>query len=401
MANVLRLPISNVPAGGDYTAAIALGSEGSPAQVLLDTGSSTLGIIPRRYDPASDTKLTGTTLAQDVIYGTGAWAGPVVQTSVSMGTGTNSVSIDAYVAVIESDYEGFGEADGIMGLAYAPLNPAFDMESYLSSHHHEADTYPWPFHIRSSKLAIERFLQRLQTMPEKSLPPYFAGLESTDVVPNLFAFYTLRSIPSAATADPANDPLNNGWFILGGGLQENDLYTGEFEEVDVVDDRYYNVELLAVKVGSGAPTAAAPVPAAEAANAGSNAVVDSGTQSLVLAPDVYEAVMRQLAAGGTHFEQAIRAGAVEQAQLELDDWPTVSFVLRGPEGKKQEIQLDCAPSTYWQLDAGKAGVARFMIENGGFPQSILGLPLFNNYYVVFDRSQDAGGVLHFATIKQP
>lgn len=34
-------------------------------------------------------------------------------------------------------------------------------------------------------------------------------------------------------------------------------------------------------------------------------------------------------------------------------------------------------------------------------QSILGLPLMNNYYVVFDRSLDSQGVIRFAPIKPP
>jgi hypothetical protein len=34
-------------------------------------------------------------------------------------------------------------------------------------------------------------------------------------------------------------------------------------------------------------------------------------------------------------------------------------------------------------------------------QSILGLPLMNNYYTVFDRSQDVNGVIRFAKIKPP
>jgi hypothetical protein len=32
------------------------------------------------------------------------------------------------------------------------------------------------------------------------------------------------------------------------------------------------------------------------------------------------------------------------------------------------------------------------------PQSILGLPLMNNYYSVFDRTQDPYGVICFAPI---
>jgi len=39
------------------------------------------------------------------------------------------------------------------------------------------------------------------------------------------------------------------------------------------------------------------------------------------------------------------------------------------------------------------------MENGSMPQSILGLPLMNNYYTVFDRSQDAYGIILFAARK--
>ena len=46
-----------------------------------------------------------------------------------------------------------------------------------------------------------------------------------------------------------------------------------------------------------------------------------------------------------------------------------------------------------------AGPGVFQINNGGtFPQSILGLPLFNNYYTVFDRTQDPYGAVRFAPI---
>jgi len=41
----------------------------------------------------------------------------------------------------------------------------------------------------------------------------------------------------------------------------------------------------------------------------------------------------------------------------------------------------------------------FQINPIGQVQSILGLPLFNNYYTVFDRSVDKSGVIRFAQIK--
>jgi hypothetical protein len=400
MPEVLRLPISNVPAGGDYTAAIALGSAGTQVQVLLDTGSSSLGITPKRYVPDGDTSLTTTTLAQDVVYGTGGWAGPVIKTKVIMGANA-ATAMDAYVALIDAEYEGFGEADGIMGLAYNGLNQAYNMVSHLRAHAGKKSTYPWPFRVRSSPTGIRRFLALLEKMPEEHLSPYFTELESAGAIANMFAFYTLRSFPNMATANPATDPLNSGWFILGGGPEQADLYEGAFQDVAVVDDRYYNVELLAVQVGDAGETAVAPLPSADAL-LGSNAIVDSGTNSLTLTGEVYETLIDGLTKLNPAFAGAIKSGSsqggVAQTNINLNDWPTISFILRGPSG--DSVRLSCAPSTYWQFDAGTAGRAVFLIADGGMPLSILGLPLFNNYYTVFDRSEDSAGVIRFATIKR-
>jgi len=40
----LRIPITNVYGGGDYTATLLVGSQKKPANVILDTGSSTLAV---------------------------------------------------------------------------------------------------------------------------------------------------------------------------------------------------------------------------------------------------------------------------------------------------------------------------------------------------------------------
>jgi hypothetical protein len=62
-----------------------------------------------------------------------------------------------------------------------------------------------------------------------------------------------------------------------------------------------------------------------------------------------------------------------------------------------------APSDYWQFDAAGKGNALAVIsgDNGRMGgQSILGLPIFSNNYVVFDRTQSNGqGVINFA--RQP
>ena len=59
-----------------------------------------------------------------------------------------------------------------------------------------------------------------------------------------------------------------------------------------------------------------------------------------------------------------------------------------------------------QTNYPSPGQAVFQIAQGTTPkqanQSILGLPLFNNYYTVFDRSQGKGkGVISFAPIVKP
>jgi len=68
-----------------------------------------------------------------------------------------------------------------------------------------------------------------------------------------------------------------------------------------------------------------------------------------------------------------------------------------------DVRLVVTPDTYWQTNSPKAGHASAVLfgDNGqGGGQSILGLPLMNNYFTVFDRSVDRGlGVVSFAKIK--
>jgi len=403
-ATAIRLPISNVPADGDYSAQIAVGSQGTVVDVILDTGSSTLALNPGTYDPGSDTKLTTTTLAQDVLYGTGGWTGPVVKTALTMGAGAASVSVDTYLAIIDAhEAQQFGDAEGILGLAYNSLNNAYNVSSYLEDRGvKEGATYPWPFSVGDSTMAITRFGDFLSKMPQEDLTPYFTALATAGVAQDKFAFLTFRSWPTLRSQDPAGDPLNTGVFVLGGGEEQTDLYSGEFLVVDVVDDLYYNVDLLAVQVGeNGTPIPAKALSPQSAKSMKSNAIVDSGTNALFLAPDVYEAVLNSLNKLDPNFGRTIAAAnnGIAQSGLDLADWPDIVFVLRGPTGGS--VQLACAPSTYWQTDVDSPGQAVFQVLNGGMPQSILGLPLLNNYYAVFDRSTDPYGVISFAKSTSP
>ena len=402
----IRIPINNVKGGGDYTGEIRIGSQGVTANVILDTGSSTLAVVPRLYQIAADKNVTFTSYAQLVQYGTGGWSGPVLETTLSMGSGANQASVKTYIAIADEQLpHNLGPADGILGLAFNSLNSAYDLTAYLTSQNVTPPvTYPWIFPVRTSAAALQQVEQFLARMTVIDLTPYFTALEAAEVTRNIFAFYTLRSTPSMASANPATDPLNNGIFVLGGGLDQADLYTGQPLNVAVLDNLYYNTSLKAVRVGGAAPVNVNALPPSQAKSMGSNSIVDSGTNSLVLAQDVYQAVVSGLGSLNQNFATLVRDatsnGAVPQSSLNLGSWPDIGFVMQGADGS--DVTLTCAPSTYWQTDAPQASYATFQINNGGnFPQSILGLPLFNNYYTVFDRTQNPYGTISFAPIATP
>ena len=144
-----------------------------------------------------------------------------------MGSGGNQASVKTYIAIADEQLpHNLGPADGILGLAFNALNSAYDLTAYLTSKNVSPPvTYPWLFPVKTSAAALQQVEQFLARLTEIDLTPYFTALEDAEVTRNIFAFYTLRSTPSMASADPETDPLNNGIFVLGGGLDQTDLYT--------------------------------------------------------------------------------------------------------------------------------------------------------------------------------
>jgi hypothetical protein len=173
---------------------------------------------------------------------------------VALGGATLQAAPIAEAIVQEKN--NFGSADGILGLAYNALNDAYDLTSYLKKEGKPPSTYPWPLKVQGTQAALTAFLNALPSSAATAIDPYFTFLEGQGVVANKLAFYTLRSFPRVASANEstaalAQDNLNQGFFILGGGEEQTDLYTGAFSDVTVVDDLYYNVNLKAFQVGSG------------------------------------------------------------------------------------------------------------------------------------------------------
>jgi hypothetical protein len=381
MSTIVKMPISNVLLGSDYTGEILVGASLKKMNVILDTGSSTLAVNGQDFTPTADKGTTTTNIAQEVQYGSGSWVGAIVRTSVGLSNAVSLKNVNLAVTYQESANM-FGSAQGIWGLAYEKLNNSYLMPANTWKHKYDAD--------------------RIVTGKEADLDPYFSQLEEAGVVANKFAFYTKRSIISAATGNPATDPLNQGVFVIGGGEEEEQFYTGSFTQIAVLDDIYYNINLLNVRVGSQPPIPVPPPPAGSPDP--SNSIVDSGTNSLVIDQTLFDQILTSFGAINPEFptmlqNYALSAGqGVDQTQLNLSAWPDLTFSLQGANGSS--VTLTVTPGNYWQFDAGQAGlaIANIFGDNGQMGgMSILGLPLFNGYYTVFDRTLAGGrGVTSFA-----
>src|SRR5690606_20612025 len=129
-----------------------------PAQLILDTGSSTLVVRPHAYVAARDGHLTATPWVQEIRYGGGAWAGPVLQSRLAFGHGHHARAIDdALFACCETDDALFQRADGLWGLAYRDLDPAWDVSPLLGQQGHAPPlSWPWP-HEQGHAPDLDRF----------------------------------------------------------------------------------------------------------------------------------------------------------------------------------------------------------------------------------------------------
>ncbi len=374
---IARIPITNIYMGGDYTASILVGPDQKPMNVILDTGSSALALDGKKYQPDIAGGDVTTKLAQTDSYGDGStWTGAVIQSTVSVGVGATAVvakGINVAVAY-DASSDMFQTADGILGLAYAPLDNAFQMPN---------DT--WTTQYTSQEVAGGT---------QTDIQPYLTQLTAENVISDKIAFYTLRSFIHESGGDNAKDPLNQGWMILGGGEESTDLYSGDFQVVKVLTDEWYNTNLKSVRVGATTPIA---VKAQGAKGMPSNSIVDSGTNSLNLGPRLLKMILSKFsAAQRAQLNASIQQGQpVAMTELNLADWPDLTFVLQGDTA---DVTLTVSPNDYWQVDTGQVGQAMSAITQGQDGLAILGLPIMNGYFVIFDGEADNGrGVIRFAT----
>jgi len=268
-------------------------------------------------------------------------------------------------------------------------------------------SWPWPFaFVDDADLAT--FRTTLRQQPSVTLTPLFTAAEQEDIVSDKFAMLIWRSLvhvldDSATPRQLANDPLNRGVLVLGGGEECQDLYDGPFRDVRIVHELYYNARLIAVQVGDQPRIPAPPLDEADIASAASNAIFDTGCSFLLLEASLYTAVLdgfarhdARLPALIDKFRQAFQhEQGLPNRSIDHRDWPDLHFYLESDSG--DEVKLSCTPGDYWQRNALHAGQTVFLLldQLPQWPkQSVLGLPLLAGYYCIFDR--EGTGVLRIA-----
>lgn len=411
MPAAIEIPTTLAHAKGAYTATVFFGSAGTPANLVLDTGSSSLAVLAGVYAPGRDPDVRATSLVQEINYGGGAWAGPVVRSRLRFGHGHHERCLpSAPFGVIESEAPVLREADGIWGLAYRDLNPAYDVVDLLGSQgKHPGFSWPWPF-PKGHALDLSQLRNQLQALPRTHLEPAFTVLEEEGVVRNRFAMSIGRAVVHAGEngsreSDTSSKRLNRGALVLGGGHELQHLYQGVFRQVRVLHDHYYNVNLRAIRVGDDLPIPVPPLPASELGTRYSNALVDTGSSFLVLDARVYESVLAAFAKRDPDFpalvarcQQALAHDeGVPNHLVDVRRWPDLHVTLEAPDGSDTELRIPA--SHYWPKNALKAGQSLCLLmpqlpHFGG--QSILGLPMMAERYVVFERDAGKQGRISFA-----
>lgn len=286
---------------------------------------------------------------------------------------------DTALAVVRNPTPGlFGLADGILGLAYAGLGKTYQMP---------ANT--WQTSYAAADVAKGKSVPNLGS--------YLDQMAAKGLSANVFAFAVRRSI-----ASQASDEANRGIFVLGGGTDCTDLYTGAFESAAVVHEDYYAVNLTSVQVG--AHSIQVPL-AAPGGPAPSNAIIDSGVDGLMLSPVLFQQVIDLFNAVNPTFGPLLTScsadgsGSYDQTKLAATNWPLLTLTFQGADGGHGSVTIH--PQDYWQSDNPAPGQATSQIRTSGDGlngRSLLGLPLLANHFVVFDRTRGPGrGAVRFAS----
>ncbi len=176
-------------------------------------------------------------------------------------------------------------------------------------------------------------------------------MEQHGLCANRFALLCHRSSIHHACAETRqaslkDDSLNQGILILGGGEEQTHLYDGQFIDIKVVHDRYYNLNLKAVGWHGEDAIPLPPTDSKLEQRGSSNAILDSGASLICLPESLFKRLLQSLYRlnpdAASVLEpfihelskvQQMLAEGIPCNQLKLEQWPELLFYLEGEKGR--------------------------------------------------------------------
>ncbi|XP_058490440.1 beta-secretase 2 [Solea solea] len=340
--------------GRGYYIEMSIGTPGQTLNILVDTGSSNFAVaaaphpfITHYFNTAlsSTYQSVGRTVA--VRYTQGNWEGELSLDRVSIPKGPNGSMIINIAAILSS--EGFFlpqvNWQGILGLAYPML-----------------------------------------ARPDSTVEPFFNSVVQQLGIPDIFSLQMCGAgLSASSTEDPAG-----GSFIMGGA--EPTLYHGSVWYTPIIEEWYYQVEVLKLEVGDQNLDLDCREYNMD------KAIVDSGTTLLRLPVNVFNAVVEAITRSS--LIQDFSSGFWDGSKLACwmkgeNPWtffPKLSIYLRATN-TSQSFRITILPQLYIQpvtevdgtLDCFRFGLSSS--TNG----LIIGATVMEGFYVVFDRAQHRVG----------
>ncbi|CAF90923.1 unnamed protein product, partial [Tetraodon nigroviridis] len=357
--------------GRGYYIEMSIGTPGQKMNILVDTGSSNFAVaaaphpfITHFFNTALSTSYRSAGRPVAVRYTQGNWEGELGVDLVSMPTGPNGTVPINIAAILSSD--GFFLPDihwqGILGLAYPLL-----------------------------------------ARPDSSVTPFFDSLVRQLGIPDVFS---LQMCGAGLSAGAAAAAALGGSLIMGG--TEPTLHRGPVWYTPIVEEWYYQVEVLKLEVGdqnldldcreyntdkaivdSGTTLLRLPVPVF-------NALVDAITRSSLvrrrsragLTAGVDLPLICQIQDFSAGFWDGSKLACWMKGETPWRFFPKLSIYLRATN-TSESFRITILPQLYIQqitdldgtLDCFRFGVSSSV--NG----LVIGATVMEGFYVVFDRAQ--------------
>uniref|UniRef100_A0A673G4K8 Beta-secretase 2-like n=1 Tax=Sinocyclocheilus rhinocerous TaxID=307959 RepID=A0A673G4K8_9TELE len=224
------------------------------------------------------------------------------------------------------------------------------------------------------------------SQPDPSVEPFFNSVVRQTSIPDVFSLQMCGAgVSASTTADPAG-----GSLIMGG--VEPTLYRGSVWYTPVLEEWYYQVEVLKLEVGAQNLNLDCKEYNSD------KAIVDSGTTLLRLPGNVFSAVVEAIMQ--TSLIKDFSAGFFDGTKLACwmrgeSPWrlfPKISIYLRAMN-TSQSFRLTILPQLYVQpvtnidgtLDCFRFGISPS--ANG----LVIGATVMEGFYVIFDRTQKRVG----------